>query len=245
MATPEPETVRINRFAQKLFEPLPDRYDRLAEVFSLGQNGRWRGAMVDRVLEANPKLCLDVATGTAGVALRIAQKSSALVIGLDLTPQMLLHGQARVNQLGLGDRIRLILGRAEQLPFPDASFDAVAFTYLLRYVADPADTLKEIARVVRPGGRLSSLEFHVPRNPLWRLAWWIYTRILLPATGRLAGDGWHEVGKFLGPSISDHNRRFPLDWHIRAWRQAGMVGVGFRIMSLGGGLVMWGTKAGG
>jgi demethylmenaquinone methyltransferase/2-methoxy-6-polyprenyl-1,4-benzoquinol methylase len=245
MAILEPETVRINRFAQKLFGSLPDRYDRLAEVLSLGQNGRWRGVMVDRILEAKPALCLDVATGTAGVALKIAEGSSALIIGLDLTLQMLSRGQAKVNQLGLGDRIRLILGRAEQLPFPDSSFDSVAFTYLLRYVADPADTLKEMARVVRPGGRLSSLEFHVPRNPLWRLGWWIYTRILLPPTSRLAGDGWHEVGKFLGPNISDHYRRYPLDWHIKAWRQAGIVDVGFRIMSLGGGLVMWGTKASG
>jgi demethylmenaquinone methyltransferase/2-methoxy-6-polyprenyl-1,4-benzoquinol methylase len=245
MAISDPETARENRFAQQLFAPLPHRYDRLAEVFSMGQNGRWRGAMVDRLLEAKPAQCLDVATGTAGVALQIAQRSSAIVIGLDLTPQMLRRGQARVNQLGRGDRVRLILGRAEQLPFPDASFDAVGFTYLLRYVADPADTLKELARVVRPGGRLTSLEFHVPRNTLWRLAWWIYTRILLPPTSRLAGDGWHEVGKFLGPSISDHYRRYPLDWHIKAWQLAGMVDVGFRIMSLGGGLVMWGTKASG
>jgi demethylmenaquinone methyltransferase/2-methoxy-6-polyprenyl-1,4-benzoquinol methylase len=240
-----PETARLNRFAQQLFAQLPHRYDRLAEVFSMGQNGRWRGAIVDRLLEAKPALCLDVATGTAGVALQITLRSKAIVVGLDLTPQMLLRGQAKVNQLGFGDRISLILGRAEQLPFPDASFDAVAFTYLLRYVTDPAETLKELARVVRPGGRLSSLEFHVPRNPLWRFAWWIYTRILLPPTSRLAGDGWHEVGKFLGPSISDHYRRYPLDWHIKAWRQAGMVDVGFRIMSLGAGLVMWGTKASG
>jgi demethylmenaquinone methyltransferase/2-methoxy-6-polyprenyl-1,4-benzoquinol methylase len=232
-------------FARRLFSPLPRRYDLLAEVLSFGQNRRWRRAMVDRIAAATPAGVLDVATGTAGVALLITERTAANVVGLDLTEGMLRQGAERVRRSGRQPRIRLLLGRAEQLPFPDASFDALTFTYLLRYVADPAATLRELARVVRPGGTVASLEFLVPANPLWRGCWWLYTRLLLPAAGGLFGRGWFEVGRFLGPSISGHYRRHPLDWHRRAWEAAGIEGVGVRTMSLGGGLVMWGRRSGG
>jgi demethylmenaquinone methyltransferase / 2-methoxy-6-polyprenyl-1,4-benzoquinol methylase len=231
--------------ARRLFSPLPRRYDLLAELLSFGQNRRWRRAMVDRVAAAGPARVLDVATGTAGVALLLTERAGASVVGLDLTEAMLREGAARVARSGRGGRIRLLLGRAEELPFPDASFDALTFTYLLRYVDDPAVTLRELARVVRPGGTVASLEFLVPPAPLWRACWWLYTRLILPAAGRPFGPGWYQVGRFLGPSISGHYRRHPVEWHRRAWEAAGLVDVGLRPMSLGGGLVMWGRKAGG
>jgi demethylmenaquinone methyltransferase/2-methoxy-6-polyprenyl-1,4-benzoquinol methylase len=137
-----------------------------------------------------------------------------------------------------------VAGSADQIPFPDEAFDALTFTYLLRSVPDPAATLRELARVVKPGAPVASLEFHVPPQPLWRFWWWLYTRAVLPAAGRLAGRAWFEVGRFLGPSISGHYRRYPLSWTVDAWQQAGFVDVGVRIMSLGGGLVMWGRKGG-
>jgi demethylmenaquinone methyltransferase / 2-methoxy-6-polyprenyl-1,4-benzoquinol methylase len=154
------------------------------------------------------------------------------------------EGAERVRRRGRAPRIRLLVGRAERLPFADASFDALAFTYLLRYVADPAATLRELARVVRPGGTVASLEFMLPANPVWRRCWWLYTRLVLPAAGALFGRGWFDVGRFLGPSISTHYRRHPLEWHRRAWEAAGIEEVGVRTMSLGGGLVMWGRRAG-
>jgi demethylmenaquinone methyltransferase/2-methoxy-6-polyprenyl-1,4-benzoquinol methylase len=231
--------------ARRLFSPLPQRYDLLAEVLSFGQNGRWRRAMVDRIAAAAPATVLDVATGTAGVALLVTDRTSADVVGLDLTEAMLRRGAERVRRRGRQPRIRLLLGRAEQLPFPDASFDALTFTYLLRYVADPAATMRELARVVRPGGTVASLEFLVPHNPVWRGCWWLHTRLLLPAAGALFGRGWFEVGRFLGPSISGHYRQHPLEWHRSAWEAAGIEGVGIRTMSLGGGLVMWGRRSGG
>jgi demethylmenaquinone methyltransferase/2-methoxy-6-polyprenyl-1,4-benzoquinol methylase len=230
---------------RRLFSPLPRRYDLLAEVLSAGQNRRWRRAMVDRVAAGGPASVLDVATGTAGVALLIAGRTAATVVGLDLTEAMLRQGAERVRRRGRQRRIRLLLGRAEQLPFADAAFDALTFTYLLRYVADPAATLRELARVVRPGGTVACLEFLVPANPVWHGCWWLYTRLVLPAAGGLFGRGWFEVGRFLGPSISGHYRRYPLEWHRRAWEAAGLEAVGVRTMSLGGGLVMWGRRAGG
>lgn len=109
-------------------------------------------------------------------------------------------------------------------------------------MADPSATLRELARVLKPGAPVASLEFFVPPHPFWRFWWWLYTRTLLPAAGRLAGRPWFSVGRFLGPSISEHYRRYPLSWTVDAWGEAGFVDVGVRIMSLGGGLVMWGRK---
>jgi demethylmenaquinone methyltransferase/2-methoxy-6-polyprenyl-1,4-benzoquinol methylase len=238
-----------NRFARNLFAPLPARYDRLAEILSFGQNGQWRSAMVGRVLPASGVI-LDVASGTAGVALQLAARSGGesgvRIVGVDLTEEMLRLGRRRVAAAGMTDRVGLVAGRAEKLPFPDAYFDALTFTYLLRYVSDPQATLNELARVVKPGGIVASLEFCVPAGAFWRSAWWAYTRLLLPAGGLLLGGReWLEVGRFLGPNISAHYRRYPVAWTVDAWQKAGLIEVGTRVMSLGGGLVMWGRRADG
>ena len=241
-----PNPVSPNRFAQRLFTPLPARYDRLAEVLSMGQNGRWRRAMVDHIVPAGPGLVLDVASGTAGVAIQLADRSKARVVGLDLTLDMLRQGQHNVAGRGLDHRVQLVAGRAEQTPFADGTFDAMTFTYLLRYVDDPQATLVELARVVKPGAPVASLEFLVPASRFWRFWWWLYTRLLLPAGGWLTGGReWFEVGRFLGPNISSHYRRYPVEWTVEAWQRAGFVDVRVRRMSLGGGLVMWGRRAGG
>ncbi|HEY5110404.1 MAG TPA: class I SAM-dependent methyltransferase [Acidimicrobiales bacterium] len=235
-----------NRFAQTLFTPLPGRYDRLAELLSMGQNGRWRRAMVDHIVPDHPELILDVACGPAGVSLQLADRTSARVVGVDLTLDMLRQGQRNVMERGMADQVQLVAGRAEQTPFADSTFDALTFTYLLRYVDDPQATLIELARLVKPGGAVASLEFLLPQSLFWRFWWWGYTRLLLPAGGWLTGGkAWFDVGRFLGPNISAHYRRYPVDWTIEAWRRAGFVDVGVRRMSLGGGLIMWGRRAGG
>ncbi len=234
-----------NRFAQKLFSPLPERYDRLAELLSMGQNGRWRRAMVDHVVPDRPELVLDVACGPGGEALQLADRGAGRVVGIDLTYDMLAQGRHNVAERSLASRIQLVNGRAEDLPFDDATFDALTFTYLLRYVDDPQATLDELARVVKPGGAVASMEFLLPANPFWRFWWWGYTLLVLPVGGWLTGGrAWFDVGRFLGPNISTHYRRYSLDWTVEAWRRAGFVDVGVRRMSLGGGLVMWGRRDG-
>jgi demethylmenaquinone methyltransferase/2-methoxy-6-polyprenyl-1,4-benzoquinol methylase len=245
MPVPLPAVQPGNRFAQSLFAPLPARYDRLAEVLSMGQNARWRRAMIDKIVPAAGASVLDVASGTAGVAIQLADRTRARVVGVDLTEQMLRQGQRNVTASPLQTRIALAVGRAEQLPFADASFDALTFTYLLRYVADPQATLTELARVVKPGATVASLEFLAPPAPFWRAWWWLYTRLVLPVGGLLTGGpAWFSVGRFLGPNISRHYRRYPVTWTVRAWQQAGFAEVGVKVMSLGGGLVMWGTRTG-
>jgi demethylmenaquinone methyltransferase/2-methoxy-6-polyprenyl-1,4-benzoquinol methylase len=234
-----------NAFARALFSGLSARYDLLAEVLSFGQNRRWRAAMVDAVaaMESPPRRVLDVATGTAGVALMLSERTHASIIGVDLTDQMLRRGRERIAEHGKADRIRLLIARGEQLPFADNTFDALTFTYLLRYVADPAATIRELTRVVRPGGCVANLEFAVPTNPVWRAGWIGYTRAVLPLAGLLTGGPeWYRVGRFLGPSISTFYQRYPVSRLQAAWQEAGLQAVTSRQMSLGGGLVMWGRK---
>jgi demethylmenaquinone methyltransferase / 2-methoxy-6-polyprenyl-1,4-benzoquinol methylase len=241
VATPD---VEPNRFARALFAGLPPRYDGLAALLSLGQDARWRREMVNHAIASGPSRVLDVATGPAGVALQLAARTRALITGIDLSEEMLHEGQANVRKARRDDRITLVLGRAEQLPFPVDSFDALTFSYLLRYVTDPEQTLAELARVVRPGGTLASLEFAVPTSRFWWGWWWLYTRGVLPLAGAaLGGRPWFDVGCFLGPNISGHYRRLPVDRTIDAWREAGITDVRLHRMSLGGGLVMWGRRA--
>jgi demethylmenaquinone methyltransferase / 2-methoxy-6-polyprenyl-1,4-benzoquinol methylase len=230
--------------ARDLFSPLPRRYDRLAELLSFGQNGRWRAFMAGRVVPVDGVI-LDVAAGTAGVSLQLAARTGARVAGLDLTLPMLREGARRVREAERSGQVALINSRAERLPFDDGTFDALTFTYLLRYVDDPAATVAELTRVLKPGGVMASLEFAVPSGPVWWPSWWAYTRLVLPAAGlATGGPAWWRVGRFLGPSISAHYRAYPISWTVDAWEKAGMTGVRTRRMSLGGGLIMWGTRGG-
>jgi len=243
-ALPDQATpLRGEPVAREVFTGLPGRYDRLAYLLSFGQDRRWRRAVVARAAAGSPRLVLDVATGPAGIALAVAEATGANVAGVDLNEPMLRAGLPRIRRPLPRGQVRVAAGRADQLPFADATFDAVTFSYLLRYVDDPAATVAEMARCLRPGGTLACLEFNVPPQPAWRAAWWCYTRIALPMLGGLTGGpAWYRVGRFLGPSISEHYRQHPLAWHVAAWQAAGLTEVGTGLMSLGGGLVMWGRK---
>ena len=231
-----------NDLAKALFAPIASTYDRYASLLSFGQDPRWRRFLVSRI-EAGPgDTVLDVATGTGAVAIEIARRTGAHVVGLDQSPEMLAHARARIDQAGLGDRIELLEGRAETLPFAEGSFTALSFTYLLRYVADPAATMRELARVVQPGGVVASLEFGVPPRPLPRAAWELYVRLGLPAAGALVSASWREVGRFLGPSIHELYANGGLERILDCWLAAGIDELRYRWLSLGGGIVIWGRR---
>ena len=228
--------------AKVLFAPIAPTYDRYARLLSLGQDPRWRRFLVSRI-EAGPgDTVLDVATGTGAVAIEIARRTEAHVVGLDQSPEMLARARERIARAGLGDQIELREGRAETLPFEDGSFAALSFTYLLRYVADPAATMSELARVVRPGGVIASLEFGVPPRPLTRAAWELYVRMGLPAAGALVSEGWKDVGRFLGPSIRGLYADGGLERVLDCWLAAGIEELRYRRLSLGGGIVIWGRR---
>lgn len=185
---------------------------------------------------------LDVATGTAAVAIELMRHGGARVTGLDQSEPMLREGIERVAAAGLADRMSFVSGQAERLPFPDAWFDALTFTYLLRYVDDPAATLAELARVVKPSGTMAALEFDVP-YPTFRPFWYTYTRLVMPAVGRVVSRPWYEVGRFLGPSISSFYDHYPLTEQLLMWKAAGIDDLQVKEMSLRGAIVIWGRKA--
>jgi demethylmenaquinone methyltransferase / 2-methoxy-6-polyprenyl-1,4-benzoquinol methylase len=229
--------------ALKLFAALPRRYDAAGAALSLGQDPRWRGAMVARVRAAPRDRVLDVATGTGLVAAALVRRYGCSVVGLDQSPEMLARAQERLRaNPHLAARIELVRGEAESLPYADRDFDHLTFTYLLRYLDDPGSTLRELARVVKPGGRIASLEFMLPPNRLPRSLWYLYTRVGLPALGRLISRDWQQVGRFLGPSISELYQRLPLERQWELWRAAGIASVEARVMSLGAGVLIWGTR---
>jgi demethylmenaquinone methyltransferase/2-methoxy-6-polyprenyl-1,4-benzoquinol methylase len=224
------------RHALQLFEGLPRGYDRTGAAMSFGQDPRWRKAMVDAVGPEPGQRILDVATGTGMVARALAQRG-AVVTALDQSEAMLAVARAR-NRTG----VTFMQGEAERLPFPDASFDALTFTYLLRYVDDPTATLAELARVVKPQGRVGMVEFGVPGNPMLRRLWRVHTGVGLPLMGRLVSPAWYEVGRFLGPNIEQFHAAHPDLGQL--WRAAGIADIHARPMSFGAGLVMWGVRHG-
>lgn len=232
--------------ARELFAPLGRSYESVAAVLSFGQDPRWRRALVAAVEAAPEDRVLDVATGTGLVARALVARYGCAVVGVDQSPEMLAQARkALAREDGMARRITLREGEAERLPFEAGSFDHVTFTYLLRYVEDPAATLRELARVVRPGGRIASLEFAVPSNPVWREAWRLYTHVGLPVLGRAVSREWAQAGSFLARSIPDFYERFPPERVLELWRAAGIEVVQARRMSLGGGVVIWGTRSGG
>jgi demethylmenaquinone methyltransferase / 2-methoxy-6-polyprenyl-1,4-benzoquinol methylase len=223
--------------ARTLFAPLGPTYDRYAALLSFGQDPRWRRFLVSRIDAGERDTVLDVATGTGAVAHELLTQKGCTVVGIDQSPEMLAEARRR-----LPPTVKLLQGRAEELPFPDGAFDGLTFTYLLRYVDDPAAVLRELTRVVRPGGTIAGLEFAVPRG-VWRPLWEAYVRVGLPAAGRVISPGWSEVGDFLGPSIRNFYAEHPEQELLELWWNAGVRDVRARRLSLGGGIVTWGRRA--
>jgi demethylmenaquinone methyltransferase/2-methoxy-6-polyprenyl-1,4-benzoquinol methylase len=231
------------RQALALFAGLGARYDRMGALLSFGQDPRWRAALVTAVNPQPGQRILDVAAGTGLVSFALADRADCEVVGLDQSPDMLAaarrHLARRPPRAG---RVSFVDGQAEALPFADGEFDALTFTYLLRYVDDRAGTLRELARVVKPGGRIGMVEFGVPDAVVLRGLWRAWTRIGLPAIGAAVARPWYDVGRFLGPSIEGLHRDEP-DL-VALWRTAGIRDVAQRRLSFGAGVVMWGVKDG-
>jgi demethylmenaquinone methyltransferase/2-methoxy-6-polyprenyl-1,4-benzoquinol methylase len=229
-------------FAQDLFDGVAPSYDTWAQVLTFFQYLPWRRFLVSRMALRPGNLVLDVCTGTAGVALEIADHHDGRIVGLDASHLMLEAGLRAVEKKNLDGRVQLIQGRAEHLPFPDKTFDTVVFTYLLRYVQDPDATVRELSRVLKPGGELLSLEFGIP-EALWvRALWELYNRVVMPVMTIPVSRGWHRVGCFLGPSISDFCKRCPVDHLAAIWHENGIPLVETRPLLKGAAIVMWGTK---
>jgi demethylmenaquinone methyltransferase/2-methoxy-6-polyprenyl-1,4-benzoquinol methylase len=226
--------VAVTTTARQLFAPLGPTYDRYSSLLSFGQDPRWRRFLVSRLEVGADDTVLDVATGTGMVARELVRRFGCSVVGLDQSPEMLAVARQRTRGLP----VTLHEGHAESLPFGDGEFASLTFTYLLRYVDHPAATMRELARVVRPGGTVAMLEFALPRG-VWRPLWELWVRVGLPGFGRMISPGWHEVGRFLGPSIRGFWAR---NDPVEQFRGAGLEDVRAQRLSLGGGVVVWGRK---
>ena len=223
--------------ARRIFDGIGATYEKAGALLSFGQDARWRARLVQSVQAEPDDRVLDVATGTGLVARALRERYGCEVVGLDRSADMLSRAAARDGH------IPLVRARAESLPFADDSFDHVTFTYLMRYVDDPAATMRELARVVRPGGRLVALDFGVPPNPIVRALWQVYTTIGLPLVGRVISERWSSVGAFLRGSIERFDREHGADVE-RDWTDAGLREIRVERMSFGAGVVMSAVKAG-
>jgi demethylmenaquinone methyltransferase / 2-methoxy-6-polyprenyl-1,4-benzoquinol methylase len=233
----------VSERARELFAPLGPTYDRYARLLSLGQDPRWRRFLVSRLPVGAGDTVLDVATGTAAVALELVRRTGCSVVGVDQSPQMLEEARRRLNRAGETARIQLVEASAAELPFADASFDGLTAAYLLRYLDDLPAGLRELARVLRAGATAATLDFGVPSRSVSRSAWNLYVDHGLPLLGRAISPGWHEVGRFLGASIRGFDARFPLPRLATLWRHAGFEDVRARRLSLGGCVIVWGRRA--
>jgi demethylmenaquinone methyltransferase/2-methoxy-6-polyprenyl-1,4-benzoquinol methylase len=230
------------RQALELFAGLPRRYHAMGALLSFGQDPRWRRALVAAVDVQPGERVLDVATGTGLVAFALAERDRCEIVGLDQSDAMLAVARGRLaKRPELGRRVLFVRGEAERLPFDDGEFDALTFTYLLRYVDDRAATMRELVRVVKPGGRIAMIEFGVPGSWPLRLLWRIYTRVGLPAAGRTVSPAWFEVGRFLGPNIEQFHASEPDLPGL--WRASGIDDVHEQRFSFGAGLLLWGVRS--
>jgi demethylmenaquinone methyltransferase/2-methoxy-6-polyprenyl-1,4-benzoquinol methylase len=233
----------LKQQALDLFAVLPKEYDEMGWLLSFGQDRRWRRATV-RAVQASPSdRVLDVATGTGLIAAELVRRYGCSVVGIDQSEEMLARARRRLaREPHLARQVDLVRGEAERLPFADGEFDGLTTGYLFRYVDDPATTIRELARVVRHGGRIASMEFGIPASAPARRLWSLYTQFGLPGAGRLVSRGWYEIGRYLSHSIPQYYERYPLAVQRRFWEDAGIRSIEVRPMSFGAGIVISGTR---
>jgi len=186
---------------REIFATITGRYDFLNHLLSLRRDVAWRRAAVRRMRFFNTFRLLDCATGTADLAIESARRHRNIsVTGVDFVPEMLAAGRRKIAARGLADRIRLVQADAMQLPFPDGSFDAVGMAFGIRNMPDRLQALREMRRILVPGGRAFILEMNFPQNPLWQGFFALYLNRLLPGVARLFSEN-PAAYRYLGDSI--------------------------------------------
>ncbi len=172
-------------FVRSLFDGIAHRYDLLNHLLSCGTDILWRRKAIRLLAPRNPGAVLDLATGTADLAIEAAKRLRTTVTGVDISENMLSIARAKIAARGIADRITLLRGRAEELPFPDRSFDAVTVAFGVRNFSDISSGLQEMHRVLRPGGTVLVLEFSKPKGLFFGPMYTFYFRRILPMVGGL------------------------------------------------------------
>lgn len=197
-----PSTTQPRMGGGAMFDRVAPRYDFVNRLMSLGLDHRWRRKLVASLAPAAPRRILDLATGTADVALRVARAyPEAHVTGVDPSEGMLAGGREKVARAGLSERIELVIGDAHGLEFADDHFDGACISFGIRNVPDRLLGLSEMTRVVRPGGVVSVLELADPREGLLSAPARFHVRYVVPTLGALFG-GAPDAYKYLATSVT-------------------------------------------
>ncbi len=227
------------RYVADLFTRIAGRYDFMNDLMTAGLHRRWKQQTAGLTSKGLSGMSLDIATGTADLALALARRPEIEhSVGLDLLPNMLALGRAKAQALGLADKTTLILGDALELPFPDGSFACATAGFSLRNMPDLNRALAEMVRVVRPGGRITTLELS-PMPEGWRRGPLnLYFHRLVPIMGQLA-TGNRAAYSYLPQSV---------DYFLEAdrlaglFRELGLVDVGYQRLGFGAVTLHWGLR---
>lgn len=212
----------------KLFDRIAGTYDRFNHVTSLGIDIYWRRVAIRGLRPVNRML--DVAIGTADVAIMALRKGKAQhVTGLDLSTEMMAIGRAKAERAGVGEKIEFIAGSAQEMPFEANSFEALTCAYGVRNFSDLDAGLREMYRVLEPGGQLAILEFSYPSNPVIRWAYDLYFSHLMPIIGRVISKDASAYTYFLN-SVKSFIWGEEMLSHLRS---AGFANARYRTMTFG------------
>lgn len=229
------------RYVRGLFDNIASRYDLANAVITLGQIKRWRKRLVDEVDLSDSPLVLDLATGTADLALAMARRTpGARIVGVDLSLEMVRRGREKARQAGMSDRISFVLADVTALPFRNAVADCVVNAFLLRHIPSLPDAFVEFGRVLRPGGVVASLELTQPTLPVYRQVFGFLFQNLIPLLGGVV-SGDYQAFRYLPRSL----RPYPGHEEVaRIMRDAGYESVRWRLMWGGAVAVHAGLKRG-
>ena len=169
----------------KMFDTISGEYDNLNRVISFGIDIKWRNKVVKIVEETTPENILDIATGTGDLAISLAKTSATKIVGLDLSPGMLDVGKVKVKAKKLDDKIEMVIGDSENLPFEDNSFDAITVAFGIRNFETLEKGLADILRVLKPGGIFVILETSVPTKFPFKQGYAFHSKVILPTVGKL------------------------------------------------------------
>ncbi|MDG1698048.1 MAG: bifunctional demethylmenaquinone methyltransferase/2-methoxy-6-polyprenyl-1,4-benzoquinol methylase UbiE [Polaribacter sp.] len=169
----------------KMFDTISKNYDGLNRIISLGIDIKWRKKVVKIVGKNNPKQILDIATGTGDLALMMSKLAPERIVGLDISEGMLEVGKEKIAKASLSDKIEMIVGDSEEMPFTDNTFDAITVSFGVRNFANLDKGIKEIARVLKPTGVLVILETSNPTKFPFKQGYKLYTNLFLPIIGKL------------------------------------------------------------
>ncbi|RYG14730.1 MAG: ubiquinone/menaquinone biosynthesis methyltransferase, partial [Chitinophagaceae bacterium] len=169
----------------QMFDTISDNYDGLNRVISFGIDVKWRKKVLKLVANTNPETILDIATGTGDLAILMTQTNAKKIIGLDISAGMLEVGRKKIAHKNLNHKIEMVLGDSENIPFPDASFDAITVAFGVRNFENLEKGLAEILRVLKPGGIFVILETSVPEKFPYKQGYKFYSKYILPLIGKI------------------------------------------------------------